>query len=310
MGSVTLETPLSVTERTIPGPHGPIPVRSYDCEESGNASVPALVWIHGGAYALGDLDMPEADWVARQLAARGIRVVSVGYRLAPRIDLANPDAPPLAEGANFPVASEEVTAAFAWSVEHASELGTDPELVSIGGASAGANLAAGATLRLRNAGGVQPRTALLVYPSMHAELPQPSHELAAKLVDVPTAISFPPPTLRAINLNYVGNEAELDNPYAFPGGHDLRGLPPTFILTAESDRLRSSGEAYAAELVAAGVDTLIIREEGTRHGHLNDPQNRAAHASIERMAAWLHLGPLVGRRHTDAIPVAERTPNS
>jgi len=32
--------------------------------------------------------MPEADWVARQLAARGIGVVSVFYRLAPPQDFA------------------------------------------------------------------------------------------------------------------------------------------------------------------------------------------------------------------------------
>ena len=33
-----------------------------------------LVWAHGGGFAGGDLDMPEADGVARALAARGITV--------------------------------------------------------------------------------------------------------------------------------------------------------------------------------------------------------------------------------------------
>ena len=42
-----------------------------------------LVWAHGGGFAGGDLDMPEADWVSRALAARGITVVSVDYALAP-----------------------------------------------------------------------------------------------------------------------------------------------------------------------------------------------------------------------------------
>ncbi len=41
-----------------------------------------LVWAHGGGFVAGDLDMPEADWVARTLAARGVTVVSIDYRLA------------------------------------------------------------------------------------------------------------------------------------------------------------------------------------------------------------------------------------
>jgi acetyl esterase/lipase len=308
VGRVTDAAAVIVTELSIAGPHGTIPVRHYGTGTS--ASAPALVWMHGGAYALGDLDMAEGDWVSRELAARGIRVVSVDYRLAPRIDIADLTAPPSAPGAHFPVASEEVAAAFHWTLEHAGELGADPERVSIGGASAGANLAAGVTLRLRDAGGPQARTALLVYPALHAVLPEPSAELAAKLDGLPPVISFPPADLRAINLNYVGDEAELANPYAFPGGHDLRGLPPAFIITADRDRLRTSGEAYAAELAAAGVDTLVLRENGTRHGYLNDPEHPSALASIERMAAWLHLGPLVGTRHSDAVPAAERTEKS
>jgi acetyl esterase/lipase len=85
----------------------------------------------------------------------------------------------------------------------------------------------------------------------------------------------------------VGDAAQFDNPYAFPGGHALAGLPPTFVLTSEHDSLRASGQTFAAELALAGVDVAVFREPGTRHGHLNEPENPAAHASIRRMAAWL-----------------------
>ena len=72
---------------TIPGPHGDIPLRVYPATATatgtGAAPLPALVWAHGGGFAWGDLDMPEAHWVSQQLAARGITVVSVDYRLAP-----------------------------------------------------------------------------------------------------------------------------------------------------------------------------------------------------------------------------------
>lgn len=299
---------VTVTELSIAGPHGTIPLRLYGTQDT--RSAPALVWVHGGAFALGDLDMAEADWVARELAARGIRVVSVDYRLAPRIDLTDLTAPPSADGVHFPVASEEVTAAFDWTVEHADELGADPERVSIGGASAGANLASSAALRLRDRGDSQPRTVVLAYPSVHAELPEPSDELLARLDGVPSVISFPPADLRIMNLNYVGDERELANPYAFPGGHDVRGFPPALILTADRDRLRASGESFAAELAAAAVDVTIIRESGTWHGYLNDQLNPSASTSIERMSAWLHGSPLVGSRHHDSPPATERTEQS
>ena len=55
---------------TIPGPHGTIPIRIYRAEAV--AWAPGLVWAHGGGFAWGDLDMPEAHWVAQELAERGI----------------------------------------------------------------------------------------------------------------------------------------------------------------------------------------------------------------------------------------------
>lgn len=291
-----MTTDVTITDLSIPGPHGEVPVRTYVGAAIAGSSAAGLVWVHGGAFAGGDLDMPEADWVARQLAERGIPVISVSYRLAPRTDFGNPDAPPLTDGVHFPVASDEIVTAFTWTLDHANELGIDPALVSLGGASAGANLAAGASLRLRDAGRMQPRTILLAYPIVHARLPEPRPELAEKITALPQQASFPREITLAMNVNYVGDEAQLANPYAFPGGHDLQGLPPTFILNSDHDSLRSSGEAYASELAAAGVDVLLLREDGTRHGHLNDPDNPAARVSIERMSAWLHPNPLTTPR--------------
>jgi acetyl esterase len=274
-----------VENRSLSGPHGAIPLRIYRHTVPNHTHGPALVWVHGGAFAWGDVDMPEAEWVAEQLAERGVTVVSVDYRLAPVTEAIAKDEP-LRDGVRFPVASEEVVAAFVWTVEHAAELGIHPGRVSLGGASAGGNLAAGASLRLRDAAGPQPASLMLAYPLVHSVLPESTPELAAKLAALPPEARFEPDSVRAINVNYVGDPAGLDNPYAFPGGHDLAGLPPTFVLNSEHDSLRSSGEAFGAELASAGVDVAVFREPGTRHGHLNEPLNPAAHASIRRMAAW------------------------
>src|SRR5687768_5806624 len=74
---------------------------------------PGLVWAHGGGFVGGDLHMPEADWVARSLAARGVAVVSIDYRL-------------VGDGAGrYPAGSDDVLAAWSWTLDHADELGVD-----------------------------------------------------------------------------------------------------------------------------------------------------------------------------------------
>ena len=55
-------------------------VRVYPAAEPNGAM---LVWLHGGAFMFGTLEMPEADQVGRRLSAAGVTVVSVDYTLAP-----------------------------------------------------------------------------------------------------------------------------------------------------------------------------------------------------------------------------------
>ncbi|GAB3280304.1 alpha/beta hydrolase [Kineosporia babensis] len=283
-----------IEERGIDGPHGTIPLRIY--LPDGESSDLGLVWCHGGAFFAGDLDMPENDWVARRLAQRGIRVVTVDYRRVPKPegprwkDLAADN--DLERPNHFPVASEEVTAAWVWASNHDTARSW-----ALGGASAGANLAAGATLRLRDRGGPVPRALLLAYPVVHAELPPLSAELRAKAEALPDEAAFWPDSVRSMNLNYVEDPALLKQPYAFPGGHDLSGLPPTFIINCDHDTLRASGEQFGAELLAGGVDVTVIREPDTVHGHLNTPDVPQAQASITRMADWLTSTTLLGSAH-------------
>jgi acetyl esterase len=289
------ESTVSVDERTIAGPHGGLRVRLYRPDQP-TAGRPGLVWAHGGAFAFGDLDMPESDWVARSLAERGILVAAVDYQLAPEPEIPGFSASGR-EGVRFPVASEEVTAAFEWAAESADELGIDRAHLSLGGASAGGNLAAGAALRLRDTGEAQPRSIVLAYPLVHAELPPAHAELAAKIETLAPEHRFPPEIVGLLNLNYVFDPAHLTNPYAFAGTQDLAGLPPTFVLNSDYDSLRSSGELFASELASAGVDVLVMREPGTKHGHLNEPDLPEATLSIERIAAWLTHPSLVGAPH-------------
>jgi acetyl esterase len=282
---------VSTMERKIAGPHGEIPVRVYSPPAGERSTGPrrGLVWTHGGGFAGGDLDMPESDWVARQLARRGILVVTVDYRLSPLPDGESTGAPE-ARRFPYPVASEEVTAAFGWATT--SDAAVPAAAWALGGASAGGNLVTGAALRLRDGGGPLPFALMLAYPVLHAALPPVPAELAAKVRVLSPPFNFGAEQIATMNLAYVRRPGALAEAYAFPGGHDVSGLPPTFILNGDADSLRASGQQFGAELAVAGVDVTVLREPGTRHGHLNDPKDPAASRSITRIADWLTGFPL------------------
>jgi acetyl esterase/lipase len=262
---------VDVTEVTIVGRHGDIPARGYRGPTHGG--VAALIWAHGGGFIGGDLDMPEAHWVGVELARRGIPVLSIDYTKC-------------VDGVHFPVPSDDVLDAWLFVAGHEEEFGVAPGHLHFGGASAGANLAAGVAKRLRDGAGPLPTSLVLAYPLVHSELPPFSQELVQAL-DARGGSPFSRSIVRDLNLNFVGSKAAFDDGYAFPGVGDVSGLPPAFILNSEADSLRASGERFGEQLADAGVPVRVEYEPGTVHGHLNDPDNPSATRSIERMAAWL-----------------------
>ena len=200
-----------MSDQVLDGPHGPLRVRVYTPE---NPAGPGLVWVHGGGFAAGELDMPEADWVGQSFADRGIVVVSVDYALAPLpAAWAAASGAPERAGVHYPVASDEVEAAFRWAVD--SDLADGPW--SIGGASAGGNLATGAALRLSHGTGPVPALAVLAYPTLHAVQGSPDAALRSALDADPEADTFGPEPVRGMYENYLGTPAESGDVYAVPG---------------------------------------------------------------------------------------------
>lgn len=260
-----------VRDLDVDGPHGPIPVRVYQPEGS-DGHRPLLVWCHGGAWLGGDLDMPEADATSRELSRRADAVVvSVGYRLA-------------VFGVHYPVPHDDVVAATRWALGRAGDFGANR--VIIGGASAGANLAAGACLRLRDEG-VRLAGLMMLYPAVHGVMPEPSGELAARLELLPPAAAFAEPIFTAVVENYLGSSAADADGYAIPALADLTGLPRTLVVNCEYDGLRASGEAFSRALTAAGVEVEEFLATDVLHGHLNSPWLPQAQQTFADMAAWL-----------------------
>jgi para-nitrobenzyl esterase len=91
---------------------------------------PVMVWIHGGGFLGGAGSEDATDGSC--LAARGVTVVSINYRLGAFGYLAHPDF-----GANFGVLDQ--VAALRWVQENIAAFGGDPGCVTIFGQSAGAH---------------------------------------------------------------------------------------------------------------------------------------------------------------------------
>lgn len=260
-----------VTDATIPGPGGPVPVRRYRCaSRPADRPAPTLVWVHGGGWQYGSLDMPEADSVAKIVAdALAGEVVSVGYRLAPEH--------------HHPAALDDVAAVVRWAQTAGAAAGIDPDRLVVGGASAGATLAGAAVVALRDAGAPLPRGLVLAYPvidPLGGPYPPEPHPACPPLLWLDRAAIVP------MFETYLGRDASDARPPIVLGAVDPTGLPPTLVTTAEVDALAAQADRFAETARAAGVDVTQHRAEGVLHGYLNTvggsrPADRALADHVE-----------------------------
>jgi acetyl esterase/lipase len=272
LGSITIHN------LTVQGRDGAIAVRDYlPATDSGGA---AFLWVHGGGFVGGGLDQKESDAPARYLAARGRRVRTIDYRLVTGVHLfREPDLRP--QPNRFPAALHDV-------VDVAADLAAvTGKRITMGGASAGANLAAGATMFIRDEKAAGPLTLVLLYGAFHSTVPE-SPEVEQALRGPLVRWMFNPTMVRRIFLGYVGDPALFVPGYAAPGGADVRGFPPTLSLDAEVDRLRASGHAFADDLRSAGVEVHEEVVPGARHGFLNAFTKPPFLNSMRTVDEWLH----------------------
>ena len=254
---------------TLSGAEGTIPARLY--RPSASPDLPVLVWYHGGGMVIGDL--ASADWVCRELCMQAdAAVVSVDYRLAPEH--------------RFPAAPEDAYAAACWVAAHAGELGVDAGRMAVGGDSAGGTLAAVTCLLARERGGVRLRAQLLVYPGTDGgDMSRPS---VAEFADAPILTRAGMIWFRG---HYFGEADDPSDPRASPAlAADHAGLPPAFVVSAEIDPLRDSGEHYAGVLARAGVLTALKRYNGVFHGFFTmGPEMGKTREAVADAARFLRL---------------------
>jgi acetyl esterase/lipase len=246
LGMAAAAVPIQrVEDCTLPGPAGPIPARIYTPSEAPATGAPGLVYFHGGGFVAGSLDTH--DRIARALAnACAVRLISVGYRLAPE----HP----------FPAAIEDGCAAARWAAEHASALGLDPARLAVGGDSAGATLAAVVCQTTAAQRSVRWGWQLLLCPIMDFRA-----ETASR-AELASGYFLDQATLEHDLKHYLGPGVDPADPRVSPlRARELSQLPPTCVHTAEFDPLRDEGQEYALRLERAGVRTLYRCHSGMIH---------------------------------------------
>ena len=152
----------------------------------------------------------------------------------------------------FPSAHDDANAAYVFILQHAEPLGGDPRRIALAGESAGGNLAFNVSLYARDQKLPMPVHEVLVYPVASTDLTAPS------VVENARAKPLGRAALEWF-IKYYGRGPQdtADTRLNLLGVSNLQGLPPTTIILAQIDPLRSGGEALGDRLKTAGVPTEV-----------------------------------------------------
>jgi len=205
--------------------------------ETPGAGLEVILYLHGGAYALGSINS-HRDFIARLALATQMRVLAINYRLAPE----HP----------FPAALEDAVAAYLWL--RAQGFGSSQ--IIIAGDSAGGGLALALLLALRDADKPLPAGAVCISPWTDLGCSGASFQSKAK------ADCLLDPDSLQMYVNYYAGEHDRTTPLISPHYADLSGLPPLLIQVGTDEILLDDATRFAANAKEAGVKvTLEIWDE-------------------------------------------------
>ena len=254
---------------------------------------PIILYFTGGTWVTGRLDAYEES--ARQLAQR------TGYVVVLLDPSRAPEAP-------FPAIHDDAYALYQWARAHMREWGADPTRVALLGEAVGGNLALSVAMQARDeaarGGRVAPPDALvLVTPWAGTALDTPSMAENSRSQPLTRA------TVDWAQDNYAQDSKDLRNPRLdLAARTDFANIPPTTVVLAPIDPMRSSGETVAAKLSAACVPTEARLFPGTTQDFFGlAAQVPEAAAAQDYVAARLKTA---FYRAPDPVPQRRRTARS
>jgi acetyl esterase/lipase len=219
-----------------------------------NGPHPAMVYYHGGGCVIGDLE--SHDIFCRLIAHESnIIVVAVDYRCAPEY--------------RFPIPLTDSIEAYNWVVDHAAEMGIDPEHVGVGGDSAGGYMATTLCQQflvstLDIAPNSMPDFQWLVYPMMDIRGGSDSYRNAD------SGMLLTRHLMDYFSERYINgpkdNKLVAVNPILT---EELSGLPPTYLVSVGHDPLRDDDIAYAEKLNSQGVKVQHQHYPNMMHGFIS-----------------------------------------
>ena len=227
-----------------PAAAGEQPARIYTPTAAGDGPFPLIVYIHGGGWVIATLDTYDASATALAEKA-GAVVVSLEYRHAPEH--------------RFPAAHDDVLAGYKWAVENAGTWNADSDRLALVGESVGGNMVVATAIAARDQKLTQPDAVISVYPVAQTDMNTDSYKENANAKPLNKAM------MAWFAKHTVADEADLKDPRISLVDADLSGLPPTTIINAEIDPLRSDGEMLAQKMKAAGDEVTQTTYAGVTH---------------------------------------------
>lgn len=232
---------------------------------------PFMFYIFGGGFIMGGFDV-DKEIISNFSNELGAIVIVPEYPLAPEY--------------KFPVAADDIYAAWLWVLENVEELNLDIEKSVLFGESAGGNFATGITLRNSINKTQQPKLQLLYWPSTSVTPDlYPSRVLFGGIDGRNYVLTAE--FLKQIQEAYLEKEEDAYLPFASPlimvqslvdiPGFEIYNnydyglelplnLPKTKIILNGADPLRDEGNLYAATLEYLGEDVDVSLYDGMLHG--------------------------------------------
>jgi len=253
--------------------------RLYRPSGAARRKLPVLMYLHGGGWCFGSLNSC-ARFCAQLAREAGVAVLAVDYPLAPE--------------APYPAALNACAEALGMIDRRAEEWGIDRCRVSVGGDSAGGNLALALALR-ENAlcgqtanGRMDPaiRSLVLFYPVVKCWAED--NEYWRKYGE---GFGLDASLMEAFNEAYAG-QTNRREPLLSPAcatDEQLAALPPTLIVSAGHDILCGQGAEFAGRLAALGVAVKRFELVSASHLFITVPgQSEAFRAAVRLTAGFMN----------------------